>query len=44
MQLLANLRPLPQAPVPSGSVAGWIWLSILLALIVAGGVVLTSRR
>ena len=44
MQLLAILRPVPQAPVPSGSIAGWIWLTIVLALIVTGGVVLTSRR
>jgi len=44
MQLLGILRPVPQAPVPSGSIAGWIWLTIVLALIVAGGVVLTSRR
>jgi hypothetical protein len=30
--------------VPDGSVTGWIWLMVVLALIVAGGLVLTSRR
>ena len=44
MQLLANLRPLPQAPTPDGSIAGWIWLTVVLAVIVAGGMILTSRR
>jgi hypothetical protein len=44
MELLGTLRPLPQAPVPSGSISGWIWLTIVLALVVAGGFVLTSRR
>jgi hypothetical protein len=42
--LLANVHPLPQAAVPNGSVTGWIWLLVVLALVVAGGVVLTSRR
>jgi hypothetical protein len=44
MLLFATLYPLPQAPAPDGSIAGWIWLTIVLAVIVAGGVVLTSRR
>jgi hypothetical protein len=44
MSLLANLRPLPQAPTPGGSVTGWIWLTVVLAIIVAGGMILTSRR
>jgi hypothetical protein len=42
--LLATLHPVPPAPVPDGSITGWIWLTIVLALVVAGGVVLTSRR
>ena len=42
--LLATLYPLPKATTPSGSVTGWIWLMIVLALIVAAGVVLSSRR
>jgi hypothetical protein len=44
MHLLGNVYPLPSAAVPSGSIAGWIWLTVVLALIVACGVVLTSRR
>lgn len=44
MHLLANVYPLPSAPMPNGSIAGWIWLTVVLALVVACGVVLTSRR
>ena len=44
VHLLANVYPLPSAPTPSGSIAGWIWLTVVLALVVACGVVLTSRR
>ena len=44
MHLLANVYPLPSAPTPSGSIAGWIWLTVVLALVVACGVVLTSCR
>jgi hypothetical protein len=42
--LFVTVHPLPQAAVPDGSVTGWIWLMVVLALIVAGGLVLTSRR
>jgi hypothetical protein len=42
--LVSDLYPLPPAPTPAGSVTGWIWLTIVLAVIVAGGVVLSSRR
>jgi hypothetical protein len=42
--LFVTVHPLPQAVVPDGSVTGWIWLMVVLALIVAGGLVLTSRR
>ena len=44
MYLLANVYPLPSAPMPNGSIAGWIWLTVVLAVVVACGVVLTSRR
>jgi hypothetical protein len=44
MQFLATLRPLPQAATPDGSITGWIWLTVVLAVIVAGGMILTSRR
>jgi hypothetical protein len=42
--LLAELRPVAPAPVPHGSVAGWALAAIVLALVVACGVFLTSRR
>ncbi|HUZ82914.1 MAG TPA: hypothetical protein VMU73_11790 [Gaiellaceae bacterium] len=44
MQLLASLHPFRQATVPGGSITSWIWLAIALAVIVAGGLVLSSRR
>ena len=44
VHLLANVYPLPSAPAPDGSITGWIWLTVVLALVVACGVVLTSRR
>jgi hypothetical protein len=39
-----GLHPVPVGPVPGGSIAGWIWLMVLLAVIVVAGVVLSSRR
>ncbi|MGZ4463427.1 MAG: hypothetical protein ACXVZP_11385 [Gaiellaceae bacterium] len=42
--LLAAIHPVPQAATPDGSITGWIWLTIVLALIVTAGLVLTSRR
>ena len=43
--LLASLvHPVPPAPDPGGSLSGWIWLTVVLALVIAGGMVLTSRR
>jgi len=42
--LFLTVHPLPEAVVPDGSVTGWIWLMIVLALIVAAGLVLSSRR
>jgi hypothetical protein len=42
--LAATLHPAPQAVAPNASIAGWLWLLLALALIVAGGVVLGSRR
>jgi len=44
MLLAAVLHPLPKGSTPTGSVDGWIWPLIVLAVIVAGGVVLGSRR
>jgi hypothetical protein len=42
--ILAGLHPVAPAPVPHGSMSGWVVLAIVLAVIVASGVVLTSRR
>lgn len=44
MLLLDVVHPAPPAPIQSGSLDGWVWLMVVLALVVAGGVVLTSRR
>ena len=44
MLLLFQVHPAPPAPVPGGSIAGWIWVGVVLALIVVSGVVLASRR
>jgi hypothetical protein len=42
--LLADLHPAPPAPLPDGSLVGWVWLMIVVAVLVAGAVVLGSRR
>jgi hypothetical protein len=42
--LFDGLRPVAPAAPPHGSVTGWVLLAIVLAVVVAGGVVLTSRR
>ena len=36
--------PVPPAPHPDGSLAGWIWLSVVLAIVLAGGMIVSSRR
>jgi hypothetical protein len=41
---IADLHAVAPAPIPGGSIAGWIQLAIVLALIVAGSVFLTARR
>ena len=41
---LGAIHPVPQAASPDGSITGWIWLTIVLALVVAAGLVITSRR
>ena len=41
---LADIHPVPPAKVPDGSMVGWLLLAIVLAVVVAAGVVLTSRR
>jgi hypothetical protein len=42
--LLAELHPVAPAPTPEGSLAGWVVVAVVLAVIVASGVFLTSRR
>jgi hypothetical protein len=44
MLLAKGLHPAPPAPMPGSSLMGWIWLTVILAVIVAGGLVLASRR
>jgi hypothetical protein len=44
VQYLATIRPVPAAPAPGGSIGWWLVAVVVLALIVAGGFVLTSRR
>ncbi|HEU5363694.1 MAG TPA: hypothetical protein VFU56_10155 [Gaiellaceae bacterium] len=41
---LADIHPVPPAEVPSGSYLGWLLLALVLAVVVAAGVFLTSRR
>ena len=41
---LADLHPMPPAVPPTSSLAGWIWFAVVLAVIVASGLVIASRR
>ena len=42
--LLADLHAVPPAPVPEGSVAGWLLLAILVVAVVTAGMFLSARR
>ena len=42
--LIADLHAVAPANTPGGSIAGWIQLAVLLAVVVAGGMFLTARR
>jgi hypothetical protein len=42
--LFADLHAVAPAPVPEGSVVGWLLLAVVLAALVAAGVFLTARR
>jgi hypothetical protein len=42
--LLAEVHPAAPAPAPQGSVLPWLLAAAVLAVIVAGGVYLTSRH
>jgi hypothetical protein len=42
--LLLDLHPMPPAATHGSSLEGWIWFTVILAVIVASGLVLASRR
>lgn len=44
MQLLADLHPAAPAIAPGGSLTGWIWFGVAVAILVAGGLLVASRR
>jgi hypothetical protein len=44
MHVLADIHAVPPATAPDGSLGAWLWLIVALALLVAGGLVLASRR
>ncbi len=43
MYHLAEIHPVAPAATPDGSLVGWIWVIVVVAVVIAGGVVLTSR-
>jgi cytochrome b len=42
--LIATLHPAAPAHTPHGSIAVWLLVAVLLALVVTSGMVLASRR
>jgi hypothetical protein len=42
--LASSVHPAPPAQFPDGSLAFWIWLVVIVAVAVVGGIVLTLRR
>jgi hypothetical protein len=42
--IIAAIHPAAPAPTPHSSIAVWVLLAVVLAFVLAGGVVLTSRR
>jgi hypothetical protein len=42
--LLLDLHPMPPAATPGSSLEAWVWIAVILAVIVASGLVLASRR
>jgi len=42
--LLADLHAVAPAPVPGGSVTGWLLLAIVVVAIVTAGMFLSARR
>jgi hypothetical protein len=41
---LADLHAVAPAHVPQGSILGWILFAVVLAMVVTGGMFLTTRR
>ena len=44
MRLLAAIHPVAPPPSPDGSLAGWVWFGLALAIVVAAGLLIASRR
>jgi hypothetical protein len=44
VQLLADLHPAAPAQPPGGSLLGWLLLGIVVGIVVAGGLLIASRR
>jgi hypothetical protein len=42
--LLLDLHPMPPAATQGSSLEGWVWIAVILAVVVASGLVLASRR
>ena len=38
------VHPVPPAAQPDGSLSGWLWLAVALALVLASGMIVASRR
>jgi hypothetical protein len=44
MWLLAAVHPAPPANPPDGSLAEWVWLTVVVAIVVVGTMAFTWRR
>ena len=44
MRLLADFHPVAPAVAPDGSLAGWVWAVVVVAVVIVGGMVIASRR
>jgi hypothetical protein len=44
MLLLARLHPAPPAQLADGSLLFWVWLVVVVAIAVSGGILLSLRR
>ena len=44
VHVLREIHAVPPATAPDGSLGAWLWLIVGLALVLAGGLVLASRR